>query len=149
MKCGWGCGAQLTGRSIRAHCTICAKRPAASDLGDAREDPDSVNHAGATQPAQRGRSDETGAPAADFAPIRKEPETRPMKAKRAADRVAAREPLPIFEKWLQNWSALAPAEEGKSEEDSTDPLLFPLPQPSFALCRRLFRPDLQLPDPDY
>src|ERR1700693_5554650 len=31
MRCGWGCGAQLTGRNMRAHLTICAKRPAASD----------------------------------------------------------------------------------------------------------------------
>src|SRR5580658_9235787 len=30
MKCGWGCGAQLTGRTMRAHFTICAKRPAPS-----------------------------------------------------------------------------------------------------------------------
>jgi hypothetical protein len=30
MPCGWGCGAQLTGRNMRAHFTICPKRPAAS-----------------------------------------------------------------------------------------------------------------------
>ena len=30
MKCGWGCGAQLTGRSMRVRFTICAKRPAGS-----------------------------------------------------------------------------------------------------------------------
>jgi hypothetical protein len=30
MKCGWGCGAQLTGRNMGAHFTICAKLPAAS-----------------------------------------------------------------------------------------------------------------------
>jgi hypothetical protein len=30
MKCGWGCGAKLTGRNMRAHFTICPKRPAAS-----------------------------------------------------------------------------------------------------------------------
>jgi len=30
MKCGWDCGAQLSGRNMRAHFTICAKRPAAS-----------------------------------------------------------------------------------------------------------------------
>jgi hypothetical protein len=29
MKCGWGCGEQLTGRNMRAHFTISAKRPAA------------------------------------------------------------------------------------------------------------------------
>jgi len=34
MLCGWGCGAQLTGRNMRAHSTICAKRPAASDHVD-------------------------------------------------------------------------------------------------------------------
>jgi hypothetical protein len=34
MRCGWGCGAQLTGRNMRAHFTICAKRPAASDHVD-------------------------------------------------------------------------------------------------------------------
>jgi hypothetical protein len=27
MKCGWGCGAQLTGRNMRAHFTTCPKRP--------------------------------------------------------------------------------------------------------------------------
>jgi hypothetical protein len=27
MKCGWGCGEQLTGRNMRAHFTICAERP--------------------------------------------------------------------------------------------------------------------------
>ena len=32
MKCGWGFGAKLTGRNMRAHFTICAKRPA--DSGD-------------------------------------------------------------------------------------------------------------------
>jgi hypothetical protein len=32
MKCGWGCGVQFTGRNMRAHFTICAKRPA--DSGD-------------------------------------------------------------------------------------------------------------------
>jgi hypothetical protein len=31
MKCGWGCGAQLTGRYMRAHFTTCPKRPEASD----------------------------------------------------------------------------------------------------------------------
>jgi hypothetical protein len=30
MKCGWGCGAQLTGRNMRAHFTMRAKRSAAS-----------------------------------------------------------------------------------------------------------------------
>jgi hypothetical protein len=30
MKRDWGCGAELTGRNMRAHFTICAKRPAAS-----------------------------------------------------------------------------------------------------------------------
>jgi hypothetical protein len=29
MKCGWGCGAKLTGRNMRAHFTICPKRSAA------------------------------------------------------------------------------------------------------------------------
>jgi len=28
MKCGWGCGAQLTGRKMRAHFTICPNQPA-------------------------------------------------------------------------------------------------------------------------
>jgi len=37
MKCGWGCGVQLTGRNMRAHFTICAKRSAASDVA-LRED---------------------------------------------------------------------------------------------------------------
>src|SRR5271163_1066742 len=36
MKCGWGCGAQLTGRDMRAHFTICPKRPAVSEDGDRR-----------------------------------------------------------------------------------------------------------------
>jgi len=36
MKCGWGCGAQLTGRNMRAHFTICPKRPAVSEDGDRR-----------------------------------------------------------------------------------------------------------------
>jgi hypothetical protein len=30
MKCGWGCGEQLTRRNMRAHFTICAKRLAGS-----------------------------------------------------------------------------------------------------------------------
>jgi hypothetical protein len=30
MKCGWGCGGKLTGRDMRAHFTICPKRPAGS-----------------------------------------------------------------------------------------------------------------------
>jgi hypothetical protein len=34
MKCGWGCGEQLTGRNMRAHFTRCPKRPAASDHVD-------------------------------------------------------------------------------------------------------------------
>jgi hypothetical protein len=29
MKCGWGCGDQLTERKVRAHFTLCPKRPAA------------------------------------------------------------------------------------------------------------------------
>jgi len=37
MRCGWDCGAQLTGRQVRAHFTICAKRPAGSDHVDSRE----------------------------------------------------------------------------------------------------------------
>jgi hypothetical protein len=36
MKCGWGCGEQLTGRKMRVHFTICAMRPAASDDVDRR-----------------------------------------------------------------------------------------------------------------
>jgi hypothetical protein len=36
MKCGWGCGAQLTGRNMRAHFTIRAKRPAGFDHVDCR-----------------------------------------------------------------------------------------------------------------
>jgi hypothetical protein len=36
MKCGWGCGAQLTGRQMRAHFLICPKRPAACDHVDRR-----------------------------------------------------------------------------------------------------------------
>src|SRR5580658_2832534 len=36
MKCGWGCGEQLTGRNMRVHFTICAMRPAASDDLDRR-----------------------------------------------------------------------------------------------------------------
>jgi hypothetical protein len=36
MRCGWGCGAQLTGHQMRAHFTICAKRLAASDHMDRR-----------------------------------------------------------------------------------------------------------------
>src|SRR5271156_3466349 len=36
MKCGWGCGAKLTGRNMRAHFTICPKRPAGSPNGDCR-----------------------------------------------------------------------------------------------------------------
>jgi len=36
MKCGWSCGAQLTGRNMRAHFTICPKRPAVSEDGDRR-----------------------------------------------------------------------------------------------------------------
>jgi hypothetical protein len=36
MKCGWGCGAQLTGRNMQAHFTICPKRPAGSPNGDCR-----------------------------------------------------------------------------------------------------------------
>jgi hypothetical protein len=36
MLCGWGCGAQFTGRQMRAHFTICAKRPAASNDVDRR-----------------------------------------------------------------------------------------------------------------
>ena len=31
-KCGWGSGTQLTERQMRAHFTICAKRPAGSDV---------------------------------------------------------------------------------------------------------------------
>jgi hypothetical protein len=34
MQCGWGCGD--TGRNMRAHFTICAKRPAATGHGDLR-----------------------------------------------------------------------------------------------------------------
>ena len=34
MKCGWGCGAQFTGRNMRGHFTICAKRPTASEHVD-------------------------------------------------------------------------------------------------------------------
>jgi hypothetical protein len=30
MKYGWGCGTELTGINMRAHFTVCAKRPAAS-----------------------------------------------------------------------------------------------------------------------
>jgi hypothetical protein len=36
MRCGWGCGAKLTTRNMRAHFTICAKRPAGSDKVDRR-----------------------------------------------------------------------------------------------------------------
>jgi hypothetical protein len=35
MRCVWGCGAQLTGRQMRAHFTICPKRPA-SEYRDRR-----------------------------------------------------------------------------------------------------------------
>ena len=38
MKCGWDCGAQLSGRNMRAHFTICAKQPAGSDLVDPRKE---------------------------------------------------------------------------------------------------------------
>jgi hypothetical protein len=34
--CAWGCGAQLTGRNMRANFTICGKRPAASGDVDRR-----------------------------------------------------------------------------------------------------------------
>jgi hypothetical protein len=34
MKCG--CGAKLTGRTMRAYFTICAEQPAASDQVDRR-----------------------------------------------------------------------------------------------------------------
>jgi hypothetical protein len=30
MKCGWVCGAQFTGRNMRAHSTMCPNLPAAS-----------------------------------------------------------------------------------------------------------------------
>jgi hypothetical protein len=36
MGCGWGCGAELTVINMRAHFTICEKRPAASEHGDCR-----------------------------------------------------------------------------------------------------------------
>jgi hypothetical protein len=46
MKCGWGCGEQLTGRNMRAYFTICAKRPAVS--GD-------VDRRGRSSKVKRGR----------------------------------------------------------------------------------------------
>jgi hypothetical protein len=46
MKCGWGCGAQLTGRNMRAHFTICSKRLAASD---------GANRRGRSSKVKRGR----------------------------------------------------------------------------------------------
>src|SRR5580700_3768568 len=30
MRCGWDCGAQLNGRNMLAHVTMCAKRPVAT-----------------------------------------------------------------------------------------------------------------------
>src|SRR5580692_432547 len=36
MKCGWGCGAQFTGRNMRAHFTLRPKRPGVSDDVDNR-----------------------------------------------------------------------------------------------------------------
>jgi hypothetical protein len=36
MRCGWDCGAELTGRNMRAHFTVCAKRPASSEHEDRR-----------------------------------------------------------------------------------------------------------------
>jgi hypothetical protein len=37
---GWGCGAQLTGHQMRAHLTICARPPTASEYGTAGEEPE-------------------------------------------------------------------------------------------------------------
>jgi hypothetical protein len=36
MKCGWGCGTDPTRCQMRAHLTICPKRPAGSDDVDRR-----------------------------------------------------------------------------------------------------------------
>jgi hypothetical protein len=65
MKCGWGCGAQLTGRNMRAHFTICAKRPAGSDHVDPRRrnskvkrGPPAADGCGAAAPDLRRRSGE-------------------------------------------------------------------------------------------
>jgi len=46
MKCGSGCGAQLMGRNMRAHFTICSKRLAASD---------DANRRGRSSKVKRGR----------------------------------------------------------------------------------------------
>jgi hypothetical protein len=62
MKCGWGCGAQLTGRNMRAHFTICLNRCQPLTTGMTRENrmPSADTHRGAERCAAGLRAELAG-----------------------------------------------------------------------------------------